>query len=148
MVMYQTLLSSKGESGRDAPLSIYIYIPCVEALTALINYVVSQGKLAAIPINRGGPVVSHLMFVDDLVICGQANEEEILQLLSILQDFEVMSGQAVNKSKSEVMFSRNIQPEIDKKLCQISGFSMATKWDLYLGILWTLLVVRIYNMTI
>ena len=45
------------------PLSPYLYIMCVEGLSALINQTEARGDLHGCRINSGAPRISHLLFV-------------------------------------------------------------------------------------
>lgn len=77
---------------QDCPLSPYIYILCAEALTCLLNNAIEDGKLSGISIYRRGKIISHLMYADDLIICGSANETKIKNLKKVLGDYENQSG--------------------------------------------------------
>ncbi|GAA0140129.1 hypothetical protein LIER_35189 [Lithospermum erythrorhizon] len=51
------------------PLSPYLFILCTEGLIALINLAVARGEWNGIRIGRNGPMVSHLLFADDSIVC-------------------------------------------------------------------------------
>lgn len=60
-------LSSRGIRQGD-PLSLYIFILCMEYLASLILYVVNAHSWPGIRISRDGPTFSHLFFADDLIL--------------------------------------------------------------------------------
>jgi hypothetical protein len=56
---------------------------------------------------HNAPSVSHLLFADDSLILIRATEGDAKQLQDILDLYESVSGQMINKAKSVVLFSRN-----------------------------------------
>jgi hypothetical protein len=46
------------------------------------------------------------MFADDLLVCGQATEQEAVNMKDILRDFCNRSGQTPNWTKSRILFSK------------------------------------------
>lgn len=102
--------------GRDLqqwdPLSPYLFIVCVEGLTALIKHAESRGDLRGIKICRGAPIISHLLFANDSFLFFRFNEREVAVMKNILFEYEKASGQAINLQKSEVYYSRNISQEV------------------------------------
>ena len=59
------------------------------------------------------PSVSHLLFADDSLLLVKANRENAVQIQRILEMYEQVSGQTINKDKSAVMFSTNAR-DIDR----------------------------------
>ncbi|CAL8078165.1 unnamed protein product [Prunus armeniaca] len=55
------------------PLSPYIFVLCMEKLSHIINDHVSSGTWKSIKVARSGPAISHLFFVDDLILFGEAS---------------------------------------------------------------------------
>lgn len=56
------------------PLSLYLFV-CIERLEHLIDLEVSRGRSKLIMLSRMGPHLSHLFFVDDLILFFKANIE-------------------------------------------------------------------------
>ncbi|MCI39407.1 putative ribonuclease H protein, partial [Trifolium medium] len=56
-------------------------------------HTVDTGEWKAIRAGRNGPVISHLMFADDLLLFGEATELQINCVNRILDAFCRMSGQ-------------------------------------------------------
>ena len=54
---------------------------------------VNEGLWKPIPICRGGPTVSHLMFADNMVLFAEVSVEQMGCILKILNDFSLVSGQ-------------------------------------------------------
>lgn len=81
------------------PISLYLYILCVEGLSAIIRKNEEVGLLHGISIARGAPSISHLLFTDDCYLFFRANETEARVMKNILTRYENMSGQAINFNK-------------------------------------------------
>jgi hypothetical protein len=50
------------------PISPYLFVLCMDKLSHLILHTVNQGVWRGIQAGRNGPMVSHLMFADDLLL--------------------------------------------------------------------------------
>ena len=97
--------SSKGLRQGD-PLSPYLFVIGMEALSCLINRAVEGNYFAGsrIVVGRGEDlVISHLLYADDTLIFCQANKEQIKYLNWILMWFEALSGLKINLNKSEII---------------------------------------------
>lgn len=93
------------------PLSSYTFVLCVEVLSHQINDAVANGMWKGILFSRMGPMLSHLCFVDDLLLFGVASDSQVWVMQGILRDFCETSCQKVNMSKSQLFFSSNVIPE-------------------------------------
>ena len=97
--------SSKGLRQGD-PLSPYLFVIGMEALSCLINHAVEGNYFARsrIAVGRGEDmVISHLLYADDTLIFCQENKEQLKYLSWILMWFEALSGLKINLNKSEVI---------------------------------------------
>ena len=85
--------SSRGLRQGD-PLFPYLFIICVEGLSALIHSSVQRQRLKGVAASRGGLSVSHLFFADDSLIFGRASLEECAEIQRVLHVYEKSLGQA------------------------------------------------------
>ena len=116
------------------PLSSYIFLICMEGLTALIQENVRRKNIKGIKVARGAPVLSHLFFADDSYIYCQANSEAANKVISMLQVYEKASGQKLNATKSSSFFSCNVGQEVRAEICNILQFQEAGANTTYLGL--------------
>jgi hypothetical protein len=59
------IVPSRGIRQGD-PMSPYIFIMCVEALSSLLHHAETSGCINGIPTSKRGPRLSHLLFVDEI----------------------------------------------------------------------------------
>lgn len=86
------------------PLSPFLFILCTEALIHIFNQAANQNKISGIQFHSSGPVINHLLFADDSFFICKANKEECNELMNCLHKYEVISGQIINKEKSDISF--------------------------------------------
>lgn len=116
-------------------MSSYLFLFCVEALSALIWRNVEFGALHGLKIYRQVLVVSRLFFADDTIIFGLALEAKLGRVRVILASYEAASGQAINLSKSESMFSGGVLLDKGNALANLIGVQCVKQHAIYLGIL-------------
>lgn len=68
---------------------------------------VDTGEWKAVSTSRGGPVISHCFFVDDLLLMGEATLRQAETMEEKLQGFYAKSSQRVSSSKSRIWYSPN-----------------------------------------
>ena len=65
-------------------------------------------------LSRQGSSISHIIFVDDIVIFLYANFSKAIQLCEVFQTYENWFGQKVNVEKSRIFFSKNTSRDTRK----------------------------------
>jgi hypothetical protein len=68
----------------------------------------TTNQFAGIKLGPTCPPIHSLLFADDLLVCGQATEQEAINMKYILQDFCNGSGQTPNWTKSGILFSKHV----------------------------------------
>lgn len=71
--------------------------------------------------SRRGPKLSHLFFVDDLILFCDVDKGQTTHINDILNMFCHFSGQKVNRSKTRVLFSPNTPDELATKFVVMLG---------------------------
>ncbi|BFG14167.1 hypothetical protein CerSpe_004410 [Prunus speciosa] len=116
------------------PLSPYLFLMCVEGLSALISSRERDGLIHGVKICRNAPSIHHLLFVDDSFIFARASRDECSQVMKILRSYELASGQVVNLLKSSVVFSKNVKEHTRAVLSNILGVLCVSVHEKYLGL--------------
>ncbi|KAA3481719.1 reverse transcriptase [Gossypium australe] len=96
------------------PLSLYLFIICVEGFSKLLNKAKWEGKIEGARVGRGELVITHLFFVDDSILFGKATMEGATSMKSVVNEDESIYGQLVNFEKSLIYFSKNNLLEMDQ----------------------------------
>lgn len=66
-----------------------------------------QAERSGAIVGRTAPSVNHLFFADDSLILMKATNGSAAELKRILDVYESVSGQMINKDKSSILFSPN-----------------------------------------
>lgn len=96
---------------QGGPLSPYLFLMCTEVISGLCNIALQDGTLPGIKVRRACPPVNHLLFVDDTMFFGKSDSTSCSALTSILNKYEAVSGQCINRTKSAITFSSKTHPE-------------------------------------
>ena len=81
-----------------------------------------QGSLQGVRVCDGAPVVHHLLFADDSLLFGRVTVEECMVIQTVLDDYEKASGQQVNFTKSDIVFSKAVPPDAGVFSFCLGGF--------------------------
>ncbi|XP_074295711.1 uncharacterized protein LOC141623507 [Silene latifolia] len=89
------------------PLSPYLFVLCMEALSSNLLCAQNNGSLKEIRLCLGVEALSHLFFADDVVFFLHDNHNSTKSLRAILDKYCKVSGQVMNGDKSGILFSPN-----------------------------------------
>lgn len=103
---------------------------CSEFLTRLFNNDEANGKLHGI--DRGAPLIIHLMYVDDLIVMCRAIENEAKAVKKCMDKYYILSSQKVNEEKFNIPFSKNIARSVKRQIKQVLGTKEMRPQSIYL----------------
>ncbi|KAL4282916.1 hypothetical protein GQ457_16G008630 [Hibiscus cannabinus] len=92
---------------QGCPLLPMLFNIVAEALSALLRKATSCGFFSGFHIGQNKIEVSHIQFVDDLILFCRAVETQIKNVVRILKDFELAAGLKLNLPKSK-LFGVNV----------------------------------------
>ena len=72
------------------------------------------------------PTVSHLLFVDDLIISKEVCMSEVFIIKTLLTHFSLLLDQVVNYTKSTMYFSSNCSAKLCHQLTSFMGVKLMT----------------------
>ena len=78
------------------PLSPYIFVLYIEKLTYIIYDAINNKSWACLKVGKNEPQISHLMFIHDLLLFGEAYKIEIKVIMKCLNVFYMISRQKVS----------------------------------------------------
>ncbi|CAM8944548.1 unnamed protein product [Rhodiola kirilowii] len=116
------------------PLSPFLFLICTEWLSIKVSEYQRRQKLNGVKICRGAPEITHLLFADDSIFFLRANVKNAENLRRILAEYEILSGQKVNLSKSEIFFGGNVTVDDRRRICETPGVREVSAMSRYLGL--------------
>ena len=78
--------------------------------------------------------MTHLFFADNSLLFYRANQNESQEIMHILKQYEVASGQRVNMEKSSIFFSSNTSERAKNLVKQTLNVQSGLENDKYLGL--------------
>ncbi|RYR39566.1 hypothetical protein Ahy_A09g045127 isoform B [Arachis hypogaea] len=115
------------------PISPYLFVICMDALSQLIEKTVELNNWKPFTIGRRGPKISHLLFADDLLIFAEATPTQLQNVIDTMNTFCNASGLKINQAKTSIVFTRNVSNQIKQEMYSISGFKESKELGRYLG---------------
>ncbi|CAL1387091.1 unnamed protein product [Linum trigynum] len=116
------------------PLSPLLFVLCTEGFAALLRKAIEDKKLEGVKVAPRAPRTSHLFFADDSYLFLRGTLQECENLITVLNEYEELSGQRVNLAKSAVCFSKNVVVPDQEFLAAILGVGALGVQDKYLGL--------------
>jgi hypothetical protein len=98
-----------------------------------LNKAEKDGLITEVKVCPSAPRISHLLFAGNSLILVRANRENVVQLQGVLQTYESVCGQTINKDKSAIMFSSNTREAWRAEMKSILRIDKETMNDRYLG---------------
>src|SRR3954469_23205495 len=85
--LLESFTPSRGLRQGD-PLSPYLFLFCVEGFSALLKKAQQDHIIRGVNFGRTGPMVTHLLFVDDSIVFLEGSVESLQALRNILVVYE------------------------------------------------------------
>lgn len=114
-------------------LSPYVFILCMNVLTIMIENKVRSRELSGLKLAPTAPILTNLMYADDLLVFGKANEIEVRCIQGVLRNFCCISGQEISQQKSKLWLSRATPGEERRMVLNLFGIGLEDDSESYLG---------------
>lgn len=129
---YGLLKPSRGIRQGD-PLSLFLFVIYIEIISRFLAEQENLGIPKGVKISRTSPAVSHLLYVDDLIIYCGSTDEDALCIKNIIEKYSLWSSQSPNTNKSSIHFSSNTYPNQKLSILRIHNFKECNHKDKHLG---------------
>ncbi|XP_010468192.1 PREDICTED: uncharacterized protein LOC104748214 [Camelina sativa] len=116
------------------PLSPYLFILCTDVLAANVRKAERNKLITGIKVANKCPPITHLLFADDSLFFCKADNDQCRVILDILKQYECVSGQQINFSKSSVQFGHKIDEATKTELQGVLGITTLGGMGSYLGL--------------
>lgn len=116
------------------PLSPYLFLICVEALSQLLNKEEADHHIHGMRVTRNCPSISHLLFADDSLFFCRATTSNCERMALIFKTYEEASGQMINYNKSSIIFGMKIPEHKRQRIKRILGIEKVGGGGKYLGL--------------
>jgi hypothetical protein len=130
---YGRILPTHGIQQGD-PLSPYLFLICAEGLSHLLQKAERERSITGLAIARGGPRITHLFFADDSVLFRKVSPQEWGNIQAIMELYEKVSGQKLNRDKISLLFSKNTAKTVKDSLVNMVGVTPTNCFEKYLGL--------------
>jgi hypothetical protein len=114
------------------PFSPFLFILGAEVFSRLMFKEERNNSLKGLRISKNCTPIHHLLFVDDLLIFGEASVSVVASIKSYLDKYCRWSSQLINVSKSSIQFSRNTNSTTTEPISNIIPYPSNTNTSLYL----------------
>ena len=114
-------------------LSPFLFTMATDVLSRLILQKESDGLLKGIKVARNCPLISHLMFAEDLIIFSRAHPSDFEAIQDCFNQFHEWLDLSVNTAKSVVSFSTNIHQPAKVEICNQTGLKLVDPNSKYHG---------------
>lgn len=81
------------------PLSPFLFLFVVDALSALVHKSVEKEGFKGVAICRRAPTITHLLFADDSLLYFEASQHHAMLVKGLLNTYSSSTGQLINPSK-------------------------------------------------
>lgn len=115
------------------PMSPALFTIFSDLLSRILDKAEQDGLISGVKVSRLSPKMTHLMYVDDLVIYRKATLEEVAEINRCLQTYCNWTGPAVNWNKYAIHFSGNTTAQMRNANCRLMGMRECHHKESYLG---------------
>jgi len=106
------------------PLSPLLFLLVIEALSRMMTQVMASGNLQGLKV-AVSTSISHIIFIDNVLILGSGKLEYWMNLKTILSNFCTATRMAINFHKSIFLF-QNIDPNLKQNLYSFFNINTET----------------------
>lgn len=114
-------------------LSHYLFILFIERLGYNIRSTIDLGSWTSICLACTGLPLSHIFFVDDLIIFWHSEKSQARVIKNIFYQFCGYSGHRINMQKTNIFFSKWVDGSLRRRLSRSFRFQEVSNLGFYLS---------------
>ncbi|KAJ4810337.1 RNA-directed DNA polymerase (reverse transcriptase)-related family protein [Rhynchospora pubera] len=120
---------------QGCPMSPYCFIMVMEMLTRQLHVAQARELIRGVKLAPTCPPLTHVIYADDLILLGQAEQTEVQGMARTMEQFGVVSGLVINPTKSKLWCSRRCDEGIRQMVHDTFRADEAGPEEKYLGAL-------------
>ncbi|KAJ3687049.1 hypothetical protein LUZ61_016213 [Rhynchospora tenuis] len=120
---------------QGCPMSPYCFIMVMEMLTRQMQLARSRDLIRGVQLAPQCPTLTHVVYADDLILLGEADDWETRHTGRVMQQFGDVSGLIINPTKSKLWFSRRCTNQQIQMVMSTFKAAKAGSEEKYLGAL-------------
>lgn len=111
----------------------YIFILCMNVLSIMFEKKVRTKELLGLKLTIKAPILTNLMYANDLLVFGLASEREVKCAKGVLANFCCISGQEMSQQNSKIWLSKATPNGVADMVMGLFGVARADVVESYLG---------------
>ncbi|KAI3727188.1 hypothetical protein L1987_66999 [Smallanthus sonchifolius] len=115
------------------PLSPFLFLIAMESLNWMLESAGVLGVFRGLKMPKNGPIISHLLFADDVIIMGEWSKANFKNLLRLMRCFYLASGLVINLSKCSLL-GINVSENSVAEMAEIARCQVGQLPFSYLGL--------------
>lgn len=124
--------SSRGLKQGD-PLSPTLFIIAAEVLARGLNRLHMDKDFKGYGMSKKSPDINHLSYADDTILFCSGDRSSVIKIMNVLREYEKVSGQMINKSKSSFYLHEKTPLIVSIRLRRLTGIRQGNFPFTYLG---------------
>ena len=112
----------------------FLFLLCIEGFHNIISQAATDEAIRGYSLCRRSPRLSHLLFVNDSLLFCRATCDECNTVLELLSTCKKISGQKINKEKTNVFFSKSTSSTLRQVIKDTLGVLKIQQFEKYLGL--------------
>lgn len=113
-------------------ISSYLFLLCTEGLISLMQQTEVYKQIDGIKICKEAPKINHILFSNDSVLFCRVNMQTNLDIQHLLEVYEKISGQKMNREKTYMVFSKNVPNNQQDVIMAFWGVKNYQQYEKYL----------------
>lgn len=110
----------------------YLFLLCTEGLVNLLQQAAHSHILEGIKVCQTALSINYLLFIDDILIFCKVDSQSSHKLMDILNTYARALGQCINKEKTSMVFSHNVEESTKHDISGLQGVKGTHQYEQYL----------------
>lgn len=101
-------------------LSLALFIIATKILSRSLNRLIEDSHYRGYGLSKWSPKINHLAYEADTILFGSPDRSSFIMMMRVIRDYKKVSGQKVNKSKSQFFIHDNTSQVVAIRLRRLT----------------------------